>query len=517
MARELLERFKRTGHLPSPPGTVTRLMALCQDDEVPLADLIDTVAADPALSLRLLKYANSSLVGSNEPITTVRDAILCLGVRSVRLMALNFSVMSTREESRCRGFDYARFWCHSVTCGVAARHLARRTNNVSPDEAFTAGLLASTGKMVFAASRPKEYAEILKLSGGITGPTAALEEQHFGTSFADLSAELIQDWGIPERLAQVVRYHKRPADLTESADLQRFAMIVGTAALIADILAWADNERNLARHCDVLVGSEFFPDIAQAQAAVESIRKEAAEIVAIMTLKTAAVADATEIQRQAARLRTELSVADQLRATTAKVNTALHSRQQVRPQPSKTELDALESELTRRSREAIAVGATVTLVLVDVDQFQDIVSSHGVPAGDVTLQSVAGVLQQQLRSADMVVRFGPSTFAVLLAGMDHLIVAKICVRIRRSVEAASGVRAHGLPPFTVSIGAAQWIPVEGGPAAATIVESAMRQLCRSKAKGCNTCSMKLYQVPRSYPDERTPADAPPGEGVLIGT
>ena len=507
MARELLERFKRTGKLPSPPGTVVRLLALCQDEDIPLADLIDTVAADPALSLRLLKYANSSLVGSTEPITTIRDAVLCLGIRSVRLMALNFSVMTTREEGRCPGFDYGRFWCHSVTCGVAARYLARRTSNVSPDEAFTAGLLAHTGKMVFAMCRPEEYAEILRLSGGITGPTAPLEEQHFNTSYAELSAELMEDWGIPQRLAQAVRFHKRPGELAKDAVLQRFAGIVGIAAVVADLIAWAESEGNLSRHCEALVGSEFIANVDQARAAVEEIREEATELTSIMSLKAPAVANPGKIQQQAAQLRGELSMATRLQAA-VRVQIAPH------PLPGPAERAGLEAELTRRNREAVSAGVPLTLILVDVDHFEQIVETHGAAGGDTALGGVAEILRRQLRSVDFMARFGCSTFAVLLSGPNHQIAAQICVRIRRAVEVMSASRPGSFPPFTVSLGATQWIPTGSEPAATAVMEAVLQQLGRSKAKGCNACSMKVYKIAGCGPAR---VDSRQGPRVFIGT
>src|SRR6185369_17267427 len=99
------------------------ILRLCQQDDISISQLSDTLAADPALSLRLLKYANSAMFGVSKEITSVREAVLMLGVRSVRLMALSFSLLSQDDDRACKGFDFTLFWSHSLALAVSARNL----------------------------------------------------------------------------------------------------------------------------------------------------------------------------------------------------------------------------------------------------------------------------------------------------------------------------------------------------------------------------------------------------------
>jgi diguanylate cyclase (GGDEF)-like protein len=71
--------------------------------------------------------------------------------------------------------------------------------------------------------------------------------------------------------------------------------------------------------------------------------------------------------------------------------------------------EALESTLTR------PVGAGTALLLIDVDAFKTINDSHGHPVGDAVLVHLAGVLREQIRTADGVLsRLGGDELAVLL-------------------------------------------------------------------------------------------------------
>src|SRR5687768_1360926 len=177
MAESLLSKLKRSARLPSPPGTALQILQLSQEEDVSLQRLADTISADPALSLRLLRYANSAMFGVNKQVTTVRDAVVLLGVRSVRLLALTFSLVSTDDERACRGFDYGRFWTHAITCAVAARQLAKSRQKIRPEEAFAAGLLSQIGRLVFAVGLPDEYASIIEACGG---PFADTTEHEWG-------------------------------------------------------------------------------------------------------------------------------------------------------------------------------------------------------------------------------------------------------------------------------------------------------------------------------------------------
>src|SRR5262245_14680811 len=109
---KLIDQLKRTARLPSPPGAALQVLKLTQEQDVSLAQVADTLAADPALSVRLLKYANSALVGVSREVTTVREAVVLLGMRAVRMMALSFSLVSTDDRRSCPGFDYTRFWSY---------------------------------------------------------------------------------------------------------------------------------------------------------------------------------------------------------------------------------------------------------------------------------------------------------------------------------------------------------------------------------------------------------------------
>ena len=63
LASEFLEKLKTNNELPTPPGVVLRLLELTQRSDPSIHEVSATVAADPAITAKLLRYVNSPMAG----------------------------------------------------------------------------------------------------------------------------------------------------------------------------------------------------------------------------------------------------------------------------------------------------------------------------------------------------------------------------------------------------------------------------------------------------------------------
>jgi HD-like signal output (HDOD) protein len=120
MLHEQFEELKNSGKLPTPSGVGLRILVLTRSEDCSLDDIAKVVQADPALTGRILKLANSALAGGLQPATHVREAGVRLGLRTVCSVALGFSLISGNRTGRCAGFDYDAHWSWSLASAVSA-------------------------------------------------------------------------------------------------------------------------------------------------------------------------------------------------------------------------------------------------------------------------------------------------------------------------------------------------------------------------------------------------------------
>jgi two-component system cell cycle response regulator len=143
-------------------------------------------------------------------------------------------------------------------------------------------------------------------------------------------------------------------------------------------------------------------------------------------------------------------------------------------------MELLAAEFGRVGRYA----AGVSLLMLDLDQFKRINDEHGHPAGDSVLKETARLIQETLRSVDVVGRYGGEEFVALLPHTSPEEAAATAERIRRRVE--GHVFWFGTSPLhvTVSIGVASY-PSSEVDSPQALVREADRALYRAKEAGRN--------------------------------
>ncbi len=137
--------------------------------------------------------------------------------------------------------------------------------------------------------------------------------------------------------------------------------------------------------------------------------------------------------------------------------------------------ERLRAEVKRAERHE----STLSVLLLDVDEFKNFNDTFGHPAGDTVLQKVAEVLQGASRETDLVARYGGEEFAVILPETDEAGARVAAEGFRRAIEAVLWI----VNPVTVSVGMATWSAVECD--AAVLVKQADSALYRSKQSGRN--------------------------------
>ncbi len=225
MLGKRLDELKLSGNLPSPTGVGLAILELTGREDYSLGDLARTLQSDPALTGRILRLANSSAKAGAQPATSVNEAAMRLGVRTVRSVALGFSLVSGNRAGACAKFDYDEYWARSLAAAVAAQILAEHQKSVVPAEAFTCGLLADIGRLALASIHPGPYAKVLDEARNLDADAlAATETREFNLDHRELADAMLADWKLPESFSYAVANFERAESECTSNDAQSQAM-----------------------------------------------------------------------------------------------------------------------------------------------------------------------------------------------------------------------------------------------------------------------------------------------------
>nr|WP_321401850.1 HDOD domain-containing protein [uncultured Desulfobacter sp.] len=159
--KTIFEKIQKSAPLPQLPQVMLQLIRACGKEKTDIDEVTQIISRDAALTAKLLTIIASPHVNLAKQVTTIKSAVVYLGLDTVRNIAISSSAMQFFKFSKVSdNFNINRFWYHSYKCAVLAQRIARESNQLNPDQYFLAGLLHDIGTLVLMATFPKQYEEI---------------------------------------------------------------------------------------------------------------------------------------------------------------------------------------------------------------------------------------------------------------------------------------------------------------------------------------------------------------------
>jgi len=253
-AHEMIDGIR---NLPTPPMVFTQIIKVVNDPDTSAYDVASILSEDPAMAAKVLKITNSAYYGLSGTVTSVKQAIVIIGLNGVKSLVVSASVIDMFKGDRV-GLEFQdRFWRHSLVTAFGSRVLMRemRPSDFGAGElAFSTGLLHDIGKMVMYLHSPSDCQKILEdvCDGGIDELEA--ERRLFGFDHALAGGVLTEKWNMPKELSGAIANHHQPlalddplrlTDVIHVADgLAYHALATGDELLTAPPIEPAVFERN---------------------------------------------------------------------------------------------------------------------------------------------------------------------------------------------------------------------------------------------------------------------------------
>jgi len=182
----------------------------------------------------VLTLANSSYYGLPRRVSSLREAVMFLGFRVVRNIAMTASCYNIFiGKSDSQSLLKRRIWKHSVDTSLLTRLVCAYAPDVVPDEAFAAGLLHDIGKTVLEQYYPQAMLQVVQTAERLGIRHHEAEEQILGFNHADVGLALAIQWNLPIALGEALGYHHC---ISAASAAPRLVAVVAVASEVSNML-----------------------------------------------------------------------------------------------------------------------------------------------------------------------------------------------------------------------------------------------------------------------------------------
>jgi len=479
--------------LPSMPAAAVRIVSLCDDPDVSMAQLGEAVALDPALAARILRIANSAAFSRGNRVTSINQAMMLMGIKLVKLTALGFVISSTLSEGLGHGGDVAaQVWRQCLVKAVAARELASAARLRYVQEAFLAGLFDGMGQLLGLLTRPEQYGALLAQH---PFPRPKAEVACLGTDTSSLAQAALGSWGVPDLYPRILGEADSHPDRYDHSEVGRLAAVLVLARQSTHLLLGypnLDEGAGLARR-----SLGIAPDVVDRVAV--GLGDNVNAWARSMDLDLGAEVDFEELLAHSRRQMVETSV--QIAAEALRQESRITSLEDQRDAMQRDTYTDRLTGLPNRARfdDALAAviadriaGRTLTgglgIAMIDIDHFKRVNDTYGHGVGDRVLATVGQALAANTRDGELIARYGGEEFVLILPIVDTPQMLEAAAERIREMVAGLQIDAEGLQlNVTVSVGAVAAATVLSERAGASLTEAADRLLYQAKHAGRNTC------------------------------
>ncbi len=422
--------------LPTLPAAARKALELVGTTGVDPHELSVLIERDELMTARLLRAVNAGRFNLTDAGTSLEAAIGHLGLNTVRLLVIGFSLVDLTREMGDE-LDLTEFWRRCFYAAAAARRLAAITGSGDPEVAFIAGLLQDIGMLAMLSALGDRYREVLTRASGNHTDLPRIEQAAVGFTHAEAGAHLGARWGLDADLVAPIRMH--PQSVIGLQGHRREVTVVALASRMS-------SNQNIK---SVMAMSKALFDLTAEQT--------------------------RSLMQQTARDSKGLSGLLDLKET-----------QQPRPVPVDLRKQ-FEQTLARQFDRAVAGDGVLGLIIGEVDVMDELLTRFGANAAGRTLDAVRERVRRRCGSEPLQLPDG--RFAVILPGARRNDAAALAERLRQDIAAAPfDVRDDDgrLEPLLISIsaGAAALEPAAAQRISrpddlSTVAENALRAAVRA--------------------------------------
>ena len=199
--------------LPTIPIVATKVLQLLDDPDVSVEEIADLMLSDQVMTARVMKLINSPVYKPTQEITSLKRALVYLGLRHVRELALTTSVINAFDGTS-GALELNAFWEHSFGVGMVSKIIAQKIGYQDLEKAYIAGIIHDLGEVFLSNFLREPFLEVLEYIKVHPVKLVDAEAELLGTTHCEIGLCMARKWNFPDAYCDVIAYHHNPGEAT---------------------------------------------------------------------------------------------------------------------------------------------------------------------------------------------------------------------------------------------------------------------------------------------------------------
>jgi diguanylate cyclase (GGDEF)-like protein len=425
------DAYLSQSNLPPLPEVAQKLVTLRVGHNTNRVEFLRVLESDPILASRILRVANSTYEGIHHKVTTLDHAVATLGINYVRSLALGFELVTSLSHLNNSDLNLYSYWQQTIYRSVLAHQLAKRYCFSRREEAFLIALFVDCGIPLLAQIYGSPYTRMVQESGCSPAAQYEIEQTLFEFHHTTAGAALIRYWRLPEILARLIQDHHAPCRREESREgLVQLGQIVYFVANLPlgnfDTICETDGALlDFSRSVFGFAESDFLEIL-------ECTRQEYHHIANLFSSFLPSEPEVTPLliqskallnlyyERKCQRFDCEAAVRKLKTPAPAPLdsNSSSQASGSLDEQTGLVGRELLMTYLEHACHKVRSDQTSLTVFLIDLDDFKVINNRYGNAGGNIVLEEVADLLQSVIADKGCIARYGEDEFVMVMLGLE---------------------------------------------------------------------------------------------------
>jgi len=199
--------------LPTIPIVATKVLQLLDDPDVSTEEIADLMLTDQVMTARVMKLINSPVYKPAQEITSLKRALVYLGLRHVRELALTTSVINAFDGTS-GALELNSFWEHSFGVGMVSKIIAKKIGYQDLEKAYISGIIHDLGEVFLSNFLRDPFLEVLEYIKTHPVKLVDAEAEILGTTHCEIGLSMARKWNFPDAYCDVIACHHNPGEAT---------------------------------------------------------------------------------------------------------------------------------------------------------------------------------------------------------------------------------------------------------------------------------------------------------------